>query len=53
MNPPFPRGGVGRGPPTPSLQVAVLEVSVLEGEAFLLALAPLFIVKIDIGALIF
>ena len=34
-----------------SLQVAVLQVPVLEGEALLLPLAPLLIVKVDVSAL--
>lgn len=34
-----------------SLEVPVLQVAVLEGEAFLLPLAPLLVVKVDVGAL--
>ena len=42
------RGGVAA---PPSLQVAVLQVAVLEGEALLLALPPLLVVEVDVGAL--
>ena len=38
-------------PSAPSLQVAVLQVPVLEGEALLLPLAPLLVVKVDVSAL--
>ena len=34
-----------------SLEVPVLQVAVLKGEAFLLPLAPLLVVKVDVGAL--
>lgn len=34
-----------------SLEVPVLQVTVLEGEAFLLPLAPLLVVEVDVGAL--
>lgn len=34
-----------------SLEVPVLQVSILKGEAFLLPLAPLLVVKVDVGAL--
>lgn len=34
-----------------SLEVPVLQVAVLKGEAFLLSLAPLLVVKVDVGAL--
>lgn len=33
------------------LQVPVLQVAVLEGEAFLLPLTPLLVVKVDVGSL--
>lgn len=32
-------------------EVPVLQVAVLKGEAFLLPLAPLLVVKVDVGAL--
>lgn len=41
-------GRVGR---PVSLEVPVLQVAVLEGEAFLLPLAPLLVVEVDVGAL--
>lgn len=45
-------GGEGRGEGGPvSLEVPVLQVAVLKGEAFLLPLAPLLVVKVDVGAL--
>lgn len=44
------REGEGRGGPV-SLEVPVLQVAVLKGEAFLLPLAPLLVVKVDVGAL--
>lgn len=34
-----------------SLEVPVLQVAVLKGEAFFLPLAPLLVVKVDVGAL--
>lgn len=43
------RGGWREGPV--SLEVPVLQVAVLKGEAFLLPLAPLLVVKVDVGAL--
>lgn len=43
--------GSGRGGPV-SLEVPVLQVAVLKGEAFLLPLAPLLVVKVDVGALL-
>lgn len=42
-------GGWRKGPV--SLEVPVLQVAVLKGEAFLLPLAPLLVVKVDVGAL--
>ena len=44
------RGG-WRGAGPVSLEVPVLQVAVLKGEAFLLPLAPLLVVKVDVGAL--
>ena len=54
-----PRGGAltwagshaGREAGPVSLEVPVLQVAVLKGEAFLLPLAPLLVVKVDVGAL--
>lgn len=45
-------GGEGQGrEELVSLEVPVFQVAVLKGEAFLLPLAPLLVVKVDVGAL--
>ena len=33
------------------IQIPILEVAVLEGKMFLLSLAPLFIIKVNVGSL--
>lgn len=48
--PPASWGGACREGPA-SLEVPVLQVAVLEGEPFLLPLAPLLVVEVDVGAL--